>query len=99
MDMLLIVLSTAIGTVVGVAASILMTQRKKQPSPNTAIMQQHLQKLEAALAGAASTMEDLQKQIAERDRNLETRAEELKVKDQEAQQAREQAEKAISARS
>lgn len=69
MELLLVFLSTAIGTVVGVAAAVLMMQRKGRSSGmgSDSILRTQLQNTEWALASAGRDVEDLRKQLADRE--------------------------------
>jgi chromosome segregation ATPase len=68
MELLLVFLSTAVGTVVGVAAAIIMMNRRgRTPAVGDAAVRTQLQNTEWALASAARDVEDLRKQLAERD--------------------------------
>jgi chromosome segregation ATPase len=67
MELLLVFLSTAIGTVVGVAAAIFMMQRKNRSNVGSdSILRTQLQNTEWALASAGKDVEDLRKQLEER---------------------------------
>src|SRR5215210_1104760 len=68
MELLLVFLSTAVGTIVGVAAAILMMNRKKTaPAVGDAALRTQLQNTEWALAAAGHDVEELRKQLAERE--------------------------------
>ncbi len=68
MELLLVFLSTAVGTVVGVGAAILlMNRRNRTPSVGDAALRTQLQNTEWALASAGRDVEELRKQLAERD--------------------------------
>jgi chromosome segregation ATPase len=68
MELLLVFLSTAVGTVVGVAAAMLMmSRRNRMPAVGDAAVRTQLQNTEWALASAARDVEDLRKQLVERD--------------------------------
>src|SRR4051812_40727294 len=65
---LLLVLSTAIGTIVGVVAAIAMMNRKSRPAvPGDAALKTQLQNTEWALASAARDVDEMRKQLAERE--------------------------------
>src|SRR5436305_12657958 len=67
MDLLVVLLSTAIGTIVGVvAAVIMMNRRNRAPSGDPALRTQ-LQNTEWALASAGKDVEELRKQLADRE--------------------------------
>src|SRR4051794_25501248 len=67
MELLLVFLSTAIGTVVGVVAAILtMNRRNRTPVGDTALRTQ-LQNTEWALSSAGREVEELRKQAGERE--------------------------------
>ena len=69
MELLLVFLSTAVGTVVGVGAAILMMNRRNRtPAVGDAAVRTQLQNTEWALASAARDVEDLRNQLVERDR-------------------------------
>ena len=66
--MLLVFLSTAVGTVVGVGvAMLMMSRRNRMPAVGDAAVRTQLQNTEWALASAARDVEDLRKQLVERD--------------------------------
>src|ERR1051325_4987547 len=68
MELLLLFLSTAIGTVVGVVAAIAtMNRRNRTPAVTDATLRTQLQNTEWALASAGRDVEELRKQLAERE--------------------------------
>lgn len=71
---MLVFLSTAIGTVAGVAVAMLMLQRKdRRPAMGEdSVLRTQLQNTEWALAAAGRDVEDLRKQLAERDQAAQT---------------------------
>ena len=79
MELMLVFLSTAIGTVAGVAVAMLMLQRKdRRPAMGAdSILRTQLQNTEWALASAGRDVEDLRKQLAERDQAAQGAAAEL----------------------
>jgi hypothetical protein len=67
MELVLVFLSTATGTVVGVAAAIFMMQRKSRANMGSdSILRTQLQNMEWALASAGRDVEELRKQLEER---------------------------------
>src|SRR5436305_9937987 len=67
MELLLVFLSTAVGTVVGVgAAMLMMSRRNRTPAVGDAAVRTQLQNTEWALASAGRDVEDLRKQLVER---------------------------------
>ncbi len=75
MEMLLIFLSTAIGTVVGVVAAVVMMQRKGNLGPTKAelALRVQLQNVESQLAAATAGAQDARTKLAERDQKLAER--------------------------
>src|SRR3954452_24696547 len=68
MELLLVFLSTAVGTVVGVGAAILMMNRRKgTPAATDGALRTQLQNTEWALASAGRDVEELRKQLLERE--------------------------------
>src|SRR5436305_6108245 len=68
MELLLVFLSTAVGTVVGVGAAVLMmSRRNRAPAVGDAAVRTQLQNTEWALASAGRDVEDLRKQLVERE--------------------------------
>ena len=68
MELLLVFLSTAVGTVVGVvAAVVMMNRRNRTPQVNDAALRTQLQNTEWALSSAGRDVEELRKQLAERE--------------------------------
>ena len=68
MELLLIFLSTAIGTVVGVVAAIVMMNRRNRPAAiGDAALRTQLQNSDWALAAAGRDVEEMRKQLAERE--------------------------------
>src|SRR4051794_33651028 len=68
MELLLVFLSTAVGTVVGVVAAVLMMNRRNRaPAVSDAALRTQLQNTEWALASAGRDVEEMRKQLAERE--------------------------------
>src|SRR4051812_211625 len=68
MELLLVFLSTAVGTVVGVVAAVLMMNRRNRaPAVSDAALRTQLQNTEWALASAGRDVEELRKQLVERE--------------------------------
>ena len=67
MELLLIFVSTAIGTVVGVAAAIIWMNRRRTTKVGDAALRTQLQNSEWALTSASRDIEDLRKQLGERE--------------------------------
>src|SRR3954452_20923923 len=68
MELLLVFLSTAVGTVVGVGAAILMMNRRKgTPAATDGALRTQLQNTEWALTAAGRDVEELRKQLVERE--------------------------------
>ncbi len=85
MVMMLVILSTAIGTVTGVIATILLMQRKGQYLATGADLtaRRQLPETERALANATATVEELRKQLAAQGQILQQNREELEKSQQE----------------
>jgi chromosome segregation ATPase len=85
MLMMLVILSTAIGTFTGVVATVLLMQRKGQFLASTADLaaRQQAPELERSLATAFATVEELRKQAAAQGQILQQNREELERKQQE----------------
>ncbi len=83
--MMLVILSTAIGTFTGVIATVLLMQRKGQflGSGSDLIARQQVPELERSLANANATVEELRKQAAAQGQILQQNREELERKQQE----------------
>jgi len=83
MNVNVIFLCTTVGALVGTIVGILLMNRKVRlpiTGADLAALRSKLQTAEAALAGANSTVDELRKQLAERDQGLQQHTEELKKK-------------------
>src|SRR4051812_12051118 len=68
MDLLLVFLSTAIGTIVGVVAAVVMMNRRNRPAATgDPALRTQLQNTEWALTAAGRDVEELRKQLTERE--------------------------------
>src|SRR3954464_4067768 len=67
MELLLVFLSTAIGTVVGVVAAVIMMNRRNRAPQGDGALRTQLQNTEWALASAGRDVEEMRKQLAERE--------------------------------
>src|SRR5215203_1928275 len=68
MELLLVFLSPAIGTVVGVVAAVVMMNRRSRPvAVGDAALRSQLQNTEWALAAAGRDVEEMRKQLSERE--------------------------------
>ncbi len=83
--MMLVILSTAIGTFTGVMATVLLMQRKGQVLASGAELaaRQQAPELERSLATAGATIDELRKQAAAQGQILQQNREELERKQQE----------------
>src|SRR5215831_459210 len=66
MELLLVFLSTAIGTVAGVAVALMMHRKARSSMGSDSVLRTQLQNTEWALASAGRDVEDLRKQMEER---------------------------------
>src|SRR5690349_13900585 len=80
MEPILILLSTTIGTVIGIAVGVLLMQRRFQPvitEAQVVVLSDKLKRAESSLAVAKNDLEGLRKQLAERDQTIEQNAEDF----------------------
>ncbi|HTS26365.1 MAG TPA: hypothetical protein VMH81_10865 [Bryobacteraceae bacterium] len=92
---LFVVLSTAVGTIVGVACAAIMMRRGRAPVAETKVSPQNLA---AVVAAPAVTIDDVRKLLAERDQTLQQCRDDLEKKHQQLEAANAAAESAVSGR-
>ncbi len=77
MELLLVFLSTAIGTVVGVAAVMMMQRKDRKAAVGAGSVLRTLQNTEWALASAGRDVEELRQKLGEREQAAHNAAQEL----------------------
>lgn len=95
MEPLLIILSTAIGTIVGVVCAVFMMQRRQRLPVAAAAPPQPLA---SVVARPSVTIEDLRKVLAERDQTLQQSRDDLEKKQQQLEAATAEVENAAALR-
>jgi chromosome segregation ATPase len=86
MELIFILMSTAVGTIVGSIAGVFTAQRvNRSHSPEAASLKMQLQASERSLAEIRANLEELRKQVGERDQQLKA-AEEGRTRAQQSQQ-------------
>lgn len=101
MELIVTILCTMSGALIGTAIAILLMLNRIQPPAQAELdtMRGHLRTAESSLAEATTAAENLRKQIAERDRTIHESAEELNEKQRQLGFAIAEAEKAAAERS
>ncbi len=101
MELIVTILCTMSGALIGTAVGLLLMFRKFRPPSQAELdsLRGNLQAAEASLAAATAVSENLRKQIAERDRSLHASSEELNEKQRQLGFAIAEAEKAAAERS
>jgi colicin import membrane protein len=89
MELIFIIMSTAVGTIVGSVAGVLLAQRVKgSPSKETMALQGQLRASDTALAEATATLTELRKQATELNKTVLDRNEELKKSHEQLERAK-----------
>jgi len=86
MEMILILLCTSVGTLIGTSVGVLLMHRKTRPSitdEDLAQLKSKLQTAEASLAATTADWEDLRRQAAESAQKSQQHDEELKTRQQQ----------------
>lgn len=98
MELIVTILCTMSGALIGTAVGILLMFRRFRPPSQAELdtMRGNLQAIESSLAAATVVSENLRKQIAERDRRLHASSEELNEKQRQLGFAMAEAEKAAA---
>lgn len=101
MELIVTILCTMSGALIGTAVAILLMFRKIRPPSQAELnaLRVNLATAESSLAAATAASEDLRKQIAERDRSIHQSTEELNEKQRQLGFAIAEAEKAAAERS
>ena len=101
MELIVTILCTMSGALIGTAVAILLMFRKIRPPSQAELnaLRANLETAESSLAAATAASEDLRKQIAERDRSIHQSTEELNEKQRQLGFAIAEAEKAAAERS
>jgi predicted nucleic acid-binding Zn-ribbon protein len=80
MELIFIIMSTAVGTVAGSVAGVIIAQRfNRRPAGEAAALRMQLQASEASLAAASANLLTLRKEVAEKDQLAQKRLAELPV--------------------
>jgi len=98
LELIVTILCTMSGALIGTAVGILLMFRRFRPPSQAELdtMRGNLQAIESSLAAATVVSENLRKQIAERDRRLHASSEELNEKQRQLGFAMAEAEKAAA---
>jgi len=101
LELIVTILCAMSGALIGTAVAILLMFRKVRPPAQVELdtLRGHLRTAEASLAATNTSLENLRKQLAERDRSIHENAEELNEKQRQLGFAIAEAEKAAAERS
>src|SRR5438105_1670764 len=101
MELILILLCTSVGTLVGTSVGVLLMHRKTRPlitDAELATLKNNLQIAESSLTATAAALESLRQQVAETEQKNKQQEEDWKARQQQLEVALAEAEKETSKR-